>query len=888
MFRALLLVLIMCFYSHHIFGNAHFSITGKMQDPYIYTGFNSPENDPVKFNLFSLGNDTLPENDTLIILKEPSVQDTTPLNKPNKMGMDSPINYKSRDKGMIDFLEKKAYLYGEAVVEYEQTTLTADYIEIDFNTNGVVAYGLTDSLGNITGKPIFTDQGETFRSDTIRYNFNSKMGLVNDVITDFDGSYLHGRKVKIHENRHNHIIDGKFTTCDLDHPHFYFNISKAIVIPNDKIVSGPVFLVLEDVPTFLGLPFGFFPNSRKATSGIKIPGVGNDNNRGFNLNDAGYYWAISDHVDLTLLGTIYSKGSWAVRALSNYAVRYKFNGYVDIRYNKDIRSYKGLSNYSTQDLFAIRWKFIQDPKALPGMTFSADVNISSTKYDKTNSYNPGNYMQSTKQSSIAFSKIFSNSFNLSVSLGHSQNNTSGDINFTLPNASFSTGRLYPLQRKVKVGETKWYEKISLSYTANLQNNINTNEKSFFDLGPNDIKTGLQHNIPLSTSFKFLKYTTLTPTFNYRERWYIKEMEKHWVDSITDSSLGYVADSSINKFSRLWDYSASLDWKTQIYGTFNYRSGKIKAIRHVFEPSVSLSYNPGFEKYYKEYYKQVKNGNTGLIDTVSASYSIFEGLPYGGPSRYSSGQIRINIGNNLEMKVRSKKDTVTGDKKIKIFESFNISTVYDIFRDSLNWDPLNINGRTKISFLNLDFGLAIDPYALQKNEYGDYVKVNEFVFKVDSLKGKIARLTNARLSVSFSLNSKSDKSRKKSDYENYMYVYGYPDHYVDFDIPWDVTINYDLRYTKTNPISSTTIQTIGVTGNFNLTKKWKIGFSTGYDFESKKLSYTTIDIYRDLHCWEASFHCVPFGDRQSYRFQINVKASMLQDLKLTKNKNWTNS
>jgi hypothetical protein len=811
----------------------------------------------------------------------------------NKLGLNSIIDYNAKNKGMIDFVKRKAYLFGDAVTKFEDTELTAEYIEIDFSSNTVIAYGLHDSLGNIIGKPVFKEGNETFKADTIRYNFDTKQGIVNDVITEYDGSFLHGGKVKIHENRHNHILGGKFTTCDLEHPHFYFSISKAIVIPNDKIVSGPVFLVLSDVPTPLGLPFGFFPISNKARSGVVIPGIGQDNARGFNLNNGGYYWAINEHLDLKLLGTIFSKGSWAMNLKSNYAVRYKFNGYVDFTYNKNINSYKGLNAYSVIDLFSFKWVFTQDPKAIPGMRFSADVNMSSATYDKYNSYTSNNYMQNTKQSSISFSKSFSGSKNLSVSLRHTQNTTNGSIEFILPDASFSTGKIFPLQRKVKTGATKWYEKVSISYTGNLKNTIATNEKNFFELKPDNIKNGIKHSIPVSTSFSFLKYTTLTPTFNYTERWYTKEIEKTWSDtsSVANEIKGYLETNYENKFSRIWDYGASLDWKTQIYGTFNFKQGKLKAIRHAFQPTITLSFNPGFNQYYKEYYTSVKNNVSGEITTIGNYYSKFEGAPYGGPSRLGSGLVTLNLGNNLEMKVRDKNDTVTGDKKIKIFESFNIRTSYNMFIDSMKLTPLLMSARTKVGLLNFDFSATLSPYALQKNIEGYYVEVNKFAFTVDTLKGKIARLTHANISTNFSLNSNKDEQKSSNRPINHndemlRHIYGYPYQYVNFDAPWDVNISYNLTYSEVRATNSKSItQSLGLQGNISLTKKWKVGFSTGFDFKAKEATYTTIDIYRDLHCWEASFHCVPFGNNRSYRFQINVKAPMLQDIKYLKSKDF---
>lgn len=807
--------------------------------------------------------------------------------KKSDMAFDYPVYYDAEDSLLFDFVKQKAYLYGKAVIIYESINMTAEFVELDFENNEVFAHGITDSTGKEIGKPVFKEGEEEFEADTIRYNFRTKKGIIKEVMTEFEGSFLHGSKTKMQPNRHVHMIDGKFTTCDLDHPHYYFSISKAKVIPDDKIISGPAYLVIEDIPTPLGIPFGFFPNKKGGTSGVLIPEFGNEENRGMFLKNGGYYWAINDYVDLTLLGDIYSKGSWGATLISNYKVKYKFNGRIDLKYNRNVLGYRDV-NRTVNDLFAVNWKFTQDPKAFPNTTFSADVQISSANFDRYNSYSLNNYMSTNRQSSISLTKVFPNSpFSMTAALRHNQNNATGIITLTSPDLSINMSRIYPFKRKIKTGESKIYEKIGISYSMNLRNTINTTDSTLLDIGFNDMTNGISHKIPISTSAKFLKYTTITPSFNYSERWYFKALQRNWAFENTSDTIGYLNSQYFTQFSRVWDYSAGVNWTTQIYGTFNFKKGKLKAIRHVVSPSVSFNYLPDFGKpkynYYDEYNRIQYNGTTGQYDTVSYFYSRFEGLPYGTPSRGGAGSVNFNIGNNLEMKLRNNKDTLQTDKKIKLLESFSFSSSYNIAADSLNWAPIAINGRTKVKIIDLNFSANLDPYAVDSNAYGNPVRINRLAYDIN---GQYLRLTIANVSASVNLNSKMTESKAAANTDNdpYQTLYGYPDNYVDFSIPWNVSIRYNFRYAKPYFESKIT-QTVNVSGDFNLTKKWKISFNTGYDIALGKATPTTIDLYRDLHCWEASLHLVPFGDHKSYMFQINVKASMLKDLKLAKRRSW---
>ncbi|MCF0206395.1 MAG: LPS-assembly protein LptD, partial [Bacteroidales bacterium] len=632
----------------------------------------------------------------------------------------------------------------------------------------------------------------------------------------------------------------------------------------------------------LGIPFGFFPNQKGGTSGIIIPEFGDEANRGFFLRNGGYYFAINDYIDLTLLGDIYSKGSWGAGVSMNYKVRYKFNGGLSFKYNRNILGYRGLSNYSASNMYSFRWMFTQDSKANPNSTFSADVNMSSSNYDKYNSYNVNNYMTSTKQSSISYSYSFPNSpFSMSMALKHSQNSKTGSIDLTLPEIAFNMSRIYPFKHKKPKGKTRFYEKISIAYNMNATNRVRTNDADFFNIPYDSITNGIMHKIPINASFKLFKYTTLTPTFNYNERWYFKKFDRQW-----DMESGQVVQDYANKFSRVWDFNAALSWSTTIYGTFNFRKGKVKALRHVFTPNVSFSYVPDFGKekykYYGTYNRVIYNNTTGQYDSVASVYSFFESLPYGTPSKGGSGSVNINFGNNLEMKIRQTKDSTKSDTKIKLLESLSISTNYNIFADSLRWAPISISGRTRIKVVDISFNTTLDPYAIAQNQYGTYQRINKALVKDN---GHLLRMTIGYITASFSLNSKArDKGIAERQQNMFETIYGNPENYVDFNVPWNVRFSYTFRYSKPYEKASIT-QTINMSGDLNITKKWKVSVTTGFDIEAKKMSATTIDIYRDLHCWEMSLHIVPFGQHKSYAFQINVKASMLQDLKLNKRRSW---
>jgi hypothetical protein len=870
----------------------------------LFAGLNTPVDDFsfLPDSSFTETPDTTMQTDTIIV-------DTLP--EKSSQAIDMPVYYIAKDSNINLIQDELLLLYKDAEIKYDDIQLNADFIKVNMKTRDVIAYGMQDSLGNVTGKPIFVQGDETFEADTIRYNFNSKKGIIKNVTSEFDGAYLHGGKTKRHTDGSIHMINGKFTTCDLDHPHFYFKLTKAKVIPDDKVVSGPAFLVVEDIPTPLGIPFGFFPNKKGATSGVIIPEYGEEINRGFFLRNGGYYWAINDYLDLLLTGDIYSKGSWGAGISSNYRVRYKMNGNLSFVYNKNVLGYAGFENYQKNQLYKFKWVHKQDPKAHPSMDFSASVNMSSSAYDKFNSYNANNYLSNTKQSSVNFSKFWPGTpFSFNMSLQHSQNNRDSTVTMTLPNIDFSMSRIYPLKRKTASGKERFYEKIGVSYNMQAMNRVKTREDSIFNLEFQDFDNGIKHSVSISTNMKLLNYITVSPYFNYTERWYAKSLDITYQDSAfndVDSTFGTPVETNVYGFNRMWDYKTGASLSTKIYGMFDFRTNYLKAVRHVITPSVNMTYYPDFSaerfKYYADYisdiyydemtgqYDTISSAFSSITrrllnrnrqyDTISKTYSRYRDGAYGSAPENGAGALRFNLTNNLEAKVASAKDTTGELKKIKILESLSFNTSYNIMLDSLNWSPVGMTGRTSIGKLNLNFNAQFDPYTFNVDSLGNGRRINELQFNKN---GKLARITRAdvKASIRFSADGVGGVD-KNAD----QFLYGYPHAYVDFSVPWSLNLSYSFNYTKIYDTPNTT-QTFEFSGDVNLTKKWKVSVSSGYDFVNKQLTYTNIEIHRDLHCWEMSLAFVPFGTHQFYSFQINVKSSLLQDLKLQRKQNWNDN
>ncbi|MFI5218649.1 MAG: putative LPS assembly protein LptD [Bacteroidia bacterium] len=780
----------------------------------------------------------------------------------------SKVEYTSDDSLLFDVEHEVVYLYGNAIVKYEAMVLKANYIEVNLTNKTLFSTFTLDSSKSKIGIPDFAQGEDKFTADEIRYNFNSKKGKIKGVYTQVGEGYIHGETVKKFDD-YEYIRNGKYTTCDLPHPHFSFAANKLKLVGNKKIITGPAYFIIEDVPTPIALPFGYFPNRSNRASGIIFPTYGESANLGFFLKNGGYYFGINDYVDLALTGDVYSKGSWGLQGYSRYASRYHFGGNLSVSYSEIKTSEKELPDYNLAKDFFVKWQHTQDAKARPNSLFSANVNAGSSTYYRNNISSESNYLTNTFQSAITYSKTWAGTpYSFSAGMSHNQNTQTHDITISLPQANFSVNRFSPFKRKVLIGTEKWYEKIGVSYQANLQNQIQTVDSLLFSSNSVDkFRNGIQHNIPISTSVKFLKFFTLTPSFNYIEKWYMKTIEKTF-----DNTVEALVTDTINGFKAAREYSTSASLNTRIYGLVQFKNSKIMAVRHVLSPTVSFTYRPDFSAPSWNYYKTVQLDATGK----EGKYSIFESGIFGGPGQGKTGLLAFNLDNNLEMKVKKATDSADATKKIKIFESLSIGTAYNVAADSMRWSNIGINARTTLfEKLNLSLSSSFDPYIT--DSIGN--RFNRSEWKENH---RVARHTSTNFSAGFSLNNiaKNHSSSKGSD-ADLKDINLNPDEYVDLDIPFNLYVSYSLFYTQQGSINSETTQTLNFNGDLSLTPKWKIIFSSGYDFKMKDLSYTSLGFYRDLHCWEMRLTWIPMGFQESFNFQINVKSAILQDLKLVK-------
>ena len=786
---------------------------------------------------------------------------------------DDEIKQFAEDSLKLSIDGKKAFLYGNAKIEYQKTTITASYIEIDWDKNTIYASFTTDSAKSKIGIPVFTEENESFKAEEMTYNFKTKKCSVKKITTKEGEGYILGKTVKKVSDAVFYLHKGDYTTCDAEKPHFSIRANKIKIIPGKKIITGPAYLSFFRIPTPLIFPFGYFPNNDKKSSGLIIPSYGESANMGFFLKDGGYYLTVSEKMDLSLKSDIYTQGSWNLKSLLRYNNRYKYSGNLNLSYGNMKNSYVGFPDYSEKKDFNIKWSHKQDQKANPSLTFSANVEAGSSTYHRNNSYDDNEYLKNTMSSNINLSKSWSDGFfnNLNLSLRHSQNTSNKNISLTLPDVSLNSKRVYPFKLIGNSAKTQWYDKISIQYGMNTKNTISTTDSLLFTKNSlSKFRNGMTHNIPISSSIKVLKYFTLTPSFNLTERWYLNRIEKTW--NSNDSTL---TTDTISKFTRAHDYNLSTGLNTKIYGLVEFKKSKIAGIRHVMSPNISFTYNPDFSDEKYDYYKTVQINENG----ETQNYSIMENGIYGSPSNRESGTINFSLGNILDMKIRNNKDTVETFKKIKLIESLGISSSYNIFSDSLNFSNIRLNARTRLlNILDITFSSDYDPYVTNTDRTN---RINQFELSTNK---RLARLKSFTTSIGLSINDKSfsadkdeNKDEKKEEEENRDF----------YAIPWDLSANYSLTYDKGHNIAAfaDTTQSLTFSGNLKITKNWKIGFRSGYDFDEKELTYSSVDIYRDLHCWEMLFHWIPLGYHQSYTLTIRVKAAALRDLKYEKKKDW---
>jgi hypothetical protein len=834
----------------------------------------------------------LPKDSTTLSLNKASLhndslkKDSTKAKKSE--GLESPVSYSSTDSIHFKVKSRIINLYGEGEIDYEDLILKSQNVELDMNKREVYARGKKDSVGDYRGRPNFKQGNEVFDSDTLKYSFDSKKGLVYGLVTKQEDGYLHSEKTKILPDKEVNVKNGKFTTCDQEHPHFYVAMTKALVIPNDKIVTGPAYLVIEDVPIPIVVPFGFFPNKKGRANGILMPTFGNDQIRGYYFKDGGVYFGIGEYADVTLKGDIYTLNSWRLTEESNYRKLYKFSGNLAFTYAQLWENEKKLS-----PTFSFKWNHTQDAKASRYGLFGASVNYQSAGFNKKNAQNMQDFLNPSIGSSITYSKPLFKVANLTISGNHSQNLITDIVSISLPNVAFSASSLTPFKRKKATGKTRWYEDIRISYSYDAQNRLSNYkmDSTFYTKATLDkFQKGMKHSIPVSTSIKFLKYFTISPNFNFTDRWLFEKMSQRWdsskvIKTKTATTYGGVDTAVTRGLYNVWDYSLGAGINTNIYGMYTFKNKVLRAIRHKMTPSVSYTYTPDFgsnQYHYWTSYRDVHGNNQ--------YYSPYANPIYGTPGKGKQSSIGFRLSNSLEMKVRNRKDTVTYTKKISLIDDFTISSSYNFAADSMKWSLVSLTGNTNLlKRLSLQYSANFDPYKVGKNKYGEIQRYNNLMFDTY---GRLWRIDNSQFTVSTSLQlgpSKDNAKAPSAPSKKTAY-------FSDFSIPWNMSITYSWslprkyyynQYNKIDSVGSKIVQTLGVTGVISFTKHWKVNYATGWDFMANKISYTKFDFYRDLHCWDMSFLWIPFGQMQRYEFSVKVRAGMLKDLKVDKKKTYGN-
>ena len=850
-----------------------------------------------KNDTFFFANDTiLLQSDSLFIAKDTILSATDSLStdsldragskKLSPSAVESSVKYISQDSIIINLKTRKILLFEDAKAYYEDIELTANFMEFKFENSELYASGVADTCGHIHGSPIFKQGDTEFASQEINYNFKTKKGKVTKVITVEGEGFIHGYYVKHVDAKTSYIKGGQYTTCNLEHPHFQIRFNKAKVIQDEKIITGPAYFSFGDIPTPLAIPFGWFPIQKERASGIVIPAFGESTVRGFYFENFGYYFGISDNFDLLLSGDITTRLSWAVKAKSNYVYKYKFNGVLELGFAQNYSGEPKTTSRSHTNDYRLHWEHRQDVKSHPTTRFNAQVNIISNTYNKYNPSTTSDYLSSQFNSSLNFSTNIKGVFNFDAAVTYNLNTRARDANLSLPNINMGVRKFFPFRKKAKAGKLKWYDNISLEWSSQMANRIDTKDTIFFRPKTwEEIQSGIQHRVPLNIPIKVGKSFNWNTNATFVEKWYLQRN----LQVFEEDTMG--GGRPIPVFQRgfyaLHDLSLSTALNTKIYGDYGFKKGFL--MRHVITPDLSFTLRPNL------------SGNTygtyfNTITGEEVEYSYFSGAMYGNVASQLQAITRFTVNNNLEIKVRSKKDTITGTRKITIFDNLAISCGYDFAADSLNWQPLSISGRTSLfSFMDITFRIGFDPYIINENG----VRVHQTEAKVNK---RAMRFSGSDLNIGLNwrLNQDFFKRKKKNEkpadepQQQTESVFpqntlGIPNTRPDFSSPWNITINYTFTYTTSDNYNyyrllsnqkydSRIVQTLNIIGDINITRKWKVGFTTGYDIQNKDFSYTSIDIYRDLHCWEMRLNWIPFGPRKGWSFQINVKASVLQDLK----------
>lgn len=861
-------------------------------------------------------------------------------NRRKKNGIDAPVHYVANDSLIYEGGSGMAYLYGDANVKYEDMDLKSEEIYMCLDSSLVHARGGKDSTGVAFGTPVFVMGKDTYETDSMAFNFKTKKGLISNVYTEQEDGFLTSELSKRNSAGEIFLQHGRYTTCDDPHPDFYLALSRAKVTPGKKVVFGPAYLVVADVPLPFAIPYGFFPFSKSYSSGFIMPTYGDETERGFYLRDGGYYFAISDKMDLKVLGEIYTKGSWGLSAASNYKKRYKYSGSFFASYQNTINGEKNMPDYAKQTSFKIQWSHRQDAKANPFRTLSASVNFATSSYERNNltsMYNPQSYSQTTRTSSVSMTNTFSSiGMTLSTTMNLSQNMRDSSISMTLPDLNISISRFYPFKRKKMAGKERWYEKISMSYTGQLSNSINTKEDKLMHSSlTRDWRNGMQHSIPISGNFNLFNYLNINPSINFTDRMYTNKINRSW-----DEQAQKEVTDTIDGFYNIYNWSMSVSASTKLYVFYTpWRKlfgDKIKTIRHVFTPQVSFNYAPDFSSsrygYYETYQKTDANGNVSLVE-----YSPYSNGLYGVPGKGKTGSVSVDISNNFEMKIKSDADS-TGEKKISLIDELGASMSYNFATDIRPLSDLSTRLRLKLSkSYTLNLNAVFASYAYELDENGRPVLSNT---KTLWGMGKFGRFQGMSQNISYTLDNnkvsnffkwlrgekvdkKKDKNSRDEDEEDEEDEFNREtnedddmqrgqrgarkenagkaetdeDGYMKFSIPWSLSFGYGVsmrentggqfNYDKMRyPYKFT--QTLNCSGNIRLSDGWNISFSSGYDFENKKISMTTASLGRDLHCFNMSCQLV-LAPYTSYNFSFRCNAATLTDaLKYDKRSSYSNA
>ena len=858
------------------------------------------------------------------------------LNRQRKNGIDAPVTYSAEDSMVYEGATKRAYLYGKSHVMYENMDLESEQIAMSMDSSLVHAMGAVDTTGTKFGTPVFKMGSDTYESDTMAFNFKTKKGLISDVYTQQDEGFMTSQLSKRGANGEMFLCHGRYTTCDLPHPDFYFAMSRAKVRPGKDVVFGPAYLVVADVPLPLAIPYGFFPFTKSYSSGFIMPTYGDETSRGFYLRDGGYYFAINDKMDLKLIGEIYTKGSWGVSVATNYRKRYRYSGSFFASYQNSVTGDKNMADYQKSTSFKIQWSHRQDSKANPYSTLSASVNFATTNYEPNNlnsMYNPQALTQSTRTSSVSWSTKFSSlNMDISSSFSLNQNMRDSSIALTLPDLTINVSRFYPFRRKHMVGEERWYEKISMSYTGNLSNSINTKEdKVLHSSLTKDWHNAMQHKIPIDATFSLFNYVNISPRFNFTDRMYTQRQKKSWDEDnqreVTDTLQG---------FYNVYDWDLSLSASTTLYGFFvpnrKLFGDKIQAIRHVFKPTVSFQYKPDFSSdhysFWDTYQKTDAEGNV-----TYEKYNPYQGALFGGGvSQGETGSIALSISNNIEMKMRSDDDS-TGFKKVSIIDDLSASMSYNMADKLRPWSNLSTNLRLKLT-KSYTFNLKADfaTYAYEADSVGAKPYIGTHT---EYSKGRFGRFQGMSQNLSYTLSNekvadifkwlrgekrdkKKDKDKNKEEYDTGVETnldtemeagkHGAKrkegdvaetdeDGYMLFSLPWSLSLSYGItmRENTSGSFNYNTMrypykftQNLNFSGNIRISDGWNISFSSGYDFENKKISMTTASLSRDLHCFNMSCSIV-LAPYTSYNFSFRCNAATLTDaLKYDKRSSYSNA